>query len=153
MNNRESLKATEISISQNLFIICSIVTLATMALMTIDFFTRGVFISAQMDFFYLIVVVIYSLHKELLRWLGEKQPRRDGEYFVYAWIFLTTVLYIINFFSHDYFSYSREGASLGTLRDISILTIEILAVFIFTRFLKLLEIRFKKSKKSEIGGL
>ena len=143
MNNRESLKATEISISQNLFIICSIVTLATMALMTTDFFTRGIFLPARMSIFYLVVVAIYSLHKELLRWLGEKQPKKDGEYFVYAWIVLTTVLYAVNFFSRDYFSYSKEGTPLGTLRDISIVTTEILAVFILTRFLKLLETRLR----------
>lgn len=139
----KNLKETETDISQKLFGICAIVTLATMALMATDFFTRGVFVSAKMDFFYLMVVVIYSLHKELLRWLGEKQPRRDGEYFVYAWIFLTTVLYIINFFSHDYFSYSEGGTPLGTLRDISMVTVEILAVFILTRFLKLLETRLR----------
>jgi len=143
----KNLIEAESAISRNLFSICSIVTIATMALMVIDFFTRGIFLPARMSIFYLVVVMIYSLHKELLRWLGEKQPKRDGEYFVYAWIILTTILYVINFFNRDYFSYSREGTPLGTLRDISILTIEILVVFIFTRFLKLLELKFKKDKK------
>ncbi|MBU4351236.1 hypothetical protein KKH63_02815 [Patescibacteria group bacterium] len=143
MNVEKTKNESEVAINQKLFLICVIVTLATMALMVTDFFTRGVFVSAKMDFFYLMVVVIYSLHKELLRWLGEKQPERDGEYFVYAWVFLTTVLYIINFFSHDFFSYSREGTPVGTLRDISIVTVEILAVFILTRFLKLLENRLR----------
>jgi len=120
--------------------------------MVTDFFTRGIFLPARISIFYLVVVMIYSLHKELLRWLGEKQPKRDGEYFVYAWVILTAVLYAINFFSRDYFSYSKQGTPLGTLRDISILTIEILAVFIFTRFFKLLELKFKKDKNSEIKG-
>ena len=152
MNNQESLKTTEANISQKLFVICAIITLITMILMVTDFFTRGIFLPARISIFYLVVVMIYSLHKELLRWLGEKQPKRDGEYFVYAWIILTTVLYAINFFSRDYFNYSERGTPLGTLRDISILTIEILAVFIFTRFLKLLELKFKKDKNSEIKG-
>lgn len=143
MGETKNLIETESAISRNLFFICSIVTVATMALMATDFFTRGIFVSAKMDFFYLMVVVIYSLHKELLRWLGEKQPKRDGEYFVYAWIFLTTILYAINFFSYNYFGHSGQGTPLGTLRDISMVTIEILAVFILTRFLKLLEIKLR----------
>jgi hypothetical protein len=119
-----------------------------MGVMIADFIGRGTFVSPRMDLFYLAVLLIYSLHKELIRWLGEKQTKRDGEYFVYAWIILTTVLYVVNFLSRDYFSYSKEGYALGTLRDVSVLTIEILGVFIFTRFLKLLEVVFKKEKGS-----
>jgi hypothetical protein len=146
VEQKENLRAIESGISQRLFLVCSLVTLATMAVMAIDFFSRGRFISPRMDLFYLAVLAIYSLHKELLRWLGEKKSRRDGEYFVYAWVILTTVLYVVNFLSRDYFSYSQEGYVLGTLRDVSLLTVEVLGVFIFTRFLKLLEISLKKKK-------
>jgi len=146
MDVDKAKNGSEVAISQKLFAICAIVTLMTMVLMVADFFTRGIFLPARISIFYLVVVMIYSLHKELLRWLGEKQPKRDGEYFVYAWVILTTVLYAINFFSRDYFSYSKQGAPLGTLRDISILTIEILAIFIFTRFFKLLEVIYRKKK-------
>ena len=89
------------------------------------------------------IVAIYALHKELVRWLGEKKSKRNDEYFVYSWVILTAALYVINFFRHDYFSYSAEGYRLGTLRDISILTIEILSVFIFTRFLKIFKVLIK----------
>jgi hypothetical protein len=142
-NQIRSLRKIELSINTNLFIICSIVTVAAMVLMTTDFFTRGSFVPSRMNLFYLAVVFIYSIHKELIRWLGEKKIKRRGEYFVYAWIILTTILYIINFFTHDYYSYSLEGYRLGTLRDISLLTIEILGIFIISRVLKLLFI-FKK---------
>jgi len=133
-----SIRKIESSINHNLFVVCSLLTLVVMALMVTDFFTRGSFLPARINLFYLAVVVIYSLHKELIRWLGEKKIRRQGEYFVYVWIILTTILYVVNFFSHDYYSYSVEGYRVGALRDISILTIEILGVFIFTRILKLL---------------
>ncbi|OGZ18194.1 MAG: hypothetical protein A2V72_00010 [Candidatus Nealsonbacteria bacterium RBG_13_37_56] len=142
-NQIKSLRKIELSINTNLFIICSIVTVAAMVLMTTDFFTRGSFVPSRMSLFYLAVVFIYSIHKELIRWLGEKKIKRRGEYFVYAWIILTTALYIINFFTHDYYSYSLEGYRLGALRDISLLTIEILGVFIVSRVLKLLFV-FKK---------
>ena len=142
-NQIKSLRKIELSINTNLFIICSIVTVAAMVLMTTDFFTRGSFMPSRMNLFYLAVVFIYSIHKELIRWLGEKKIKRRGEYFVYAWIILTTALYIINFFTHDYYSYSLEGYRLGALRDISLLTIEILGVFIVSRVLKLLFV-FKK---------
>lgn len=145
-NQKENLRIIESGISRNLFVVCSLVTLATMAVLVVDFFGRGSFVSPNMDLFYLAVLLIYSLHKELLRWLGEKKVRREGEYFVYAWIILTTILYVVNFFSHNYFSYSREGYPLGTLRDISWLSVEVLGVFILTRFFKLLEIVFKEKK-------
>lgn len=140
------MRKVEARINQNLFVICSIVTLATMALMVIDFFSRGGFLPANINLFYLAVLVIYSLHKELIRWLGEKETKRNGEFFVYTWVLLTTALYLINFFSHDYFGYSKEGYRLGALRDISVLTIEILGIFIFTRFSKLLGIVWRKNK-------
>ncbi|MBI4359361.1 MAG: hypothetical protein HY577_02155 [Candidatus Nealsonbacteria bacterium] len=146
MQNNErpdDLKKIESGISQNLFFICAIVTLATMGMMTADFFSRGSFLPARMNLFYLSVLLIYSLHKELVRWLGEKKNKRNGEFFVYAWVLLTTALYVVNFWSRDYFSYSREGYPIGTLRDISVLTVEILGIFLFTRFLKLLETVWK----------
>jgi len=137
-NQLKNILKVESGINRNLFIVSFVVTLATMVLLVSDFFSRGSFLPARINFFYLTVVVIYAVHKELIRWLGEKKVKRQGEYFVYAWIILTTVLYIINFFSRDYFSYSAEGYAVGTLRDISLLTMEILGVFIFTRVLKLL---------------
>lgn len=145
-NNKQikNLRKIELSINKNLFIVCTIVTLVTMVFSVTDFFTRGRFFPAKISLFYLSVVLIYSLHKELIRWLGDKKEKRRGEYFVYSWVILTTILYVINFFSRDYFSYSIEGYRIGTLRDISLLTMEVLGVFIFTRFLKLLKFLFKK---------
>lgn len=142
-NQIKNLRKIESSINKNLFIICSFVTLVAMALMVTDFFTRGNFLPSRMNLFYLSVVLIYSLHKELIRWLGEKKIKRRGEYFVYVWIILTTILYIINFFTRNYYSYSDQGLYLAALRDISLITIEILGIFIVSRLLKLLFI-FKK---------
>jgi len=134
---RAEVRKIEAAISQNLFLICTIVTLVTMILMVTNFFTRGGFFPTSIGFFYLIVVLIYSLHKEFIRWLGEKKSRRQGEYFVYAWVILTTLLYIINFFSNNYFGYSREGYNLSTLADVSYTTIEVLGVFVITRIMKI----------------
>lgn len=142
-NQIKSLRKIESSINKNLFIICSFVTIVAMGLMVTDFFTRGNFLPSRMNLFYLSVVLIYSLHKELIRWLGEKKIKRRGEYFVYVWIILTTVLYVINFFTRNYYSYSDQGLYLTVLRDISLITIEILGIFIVSRLLKLLFI-FKK---------
>jgi hypothetical protein len=141
----KSLIKIENSISNNLFIICVIITIVTMAITVADFFGRGTFVPAKINFFYISVVAIYSLHKELIRWLGEKKAKRGGEFFVYAWVILTTILYVINFLSHDYYSYSAEGYQLGDLRDITYLTIEVLGLFFLTRILKILEV-FMKSR-------
>jgi hypothetical protein len=82
-------------------------------------------------------VLIYSLHKEFIRWLGEKKSKRNGEYFVYAWIILTTILYIVNFFTDNYFGYSKEGFAVSTLADVAYTTIEVLGVFVVTRIMKI----------------
>jgi len=140
----KNLRKIELGINQNLFIVSSIVTIVAMILVVTDFFARGAFLPARINFFYLGVVLVYSLHKEIIRWLGEKEVRRQGEYFVYAWIILTTALYVVNFFSKDFYGYSAEGYKIGTLRDISMLTMEVLGVFIFTRLLKLLFLLRKK---------
>ncbi|MCX6721953.1 MAG: hypothetical protein NTY04_02075 [Candidatus Staskawiczbacteria bacterium] len=133
----KEVKRTEAIINQNLFWVCTIVTLATMILMVTNFFDRGSFLPTSIGFFYLTVVLIYSLHKEFIRWLGEKKTRHQGEYFVYAWIILTTALYVINFFSNDYFGYSKEGYVVSTLADTAYITIEVLGVFVITRVLKI----------------
>ena len=133
----KEVRKAESAINQNLFVICTIVTLVAMALMVTNFLARGSFLPAKIGFFYLTVVVIYSLHKEFVRWLGEKKSRHQGEYFVYAWIILTTILYVINFFNHDYFSYSKEGYPLSTLADVAYTTIEVLIIFVVTRIMKI----------------
>ena len=133
----KEVRKVETVINQNLFIICTIVTLVAMVLMVTNFFSRGSFLPAKIGFFYLTVVIIYSLHKEFIRWLGEKKSRHQGEYFVYAWVILTTALYVVNFFSHDYFSYSKEGFPISTLADVAYTTIQVLVVFVATRIMKI----------------
>jgi len=132
------VRKIEVAINKNLFAICSIVTLATMVLMVTNFLTRGSFLPAKIGFFYLTVVFIYSFHKEFIRWLGEKKGIRRGEYFVYAWIILTTALYVVNFFSNGYYDYSKEGFSVSTLADIAYTTIEVLGIFVVTRVMKII---------------
>jgi len=134
----KEIRKVETTINNNLFIICAIVTLITMAMMVLNFFTRGIFLPAKIGFFYLTVVLIYSLHKEFVRWLGEKKSRKQGEYFVYAWVILTTILYVINFFGNNYFSYSKEGFAVSTLADVSFTAIEVLGIFVITRVMKIL---------------
>ena len=133
----KEIRKIETAISENLFIISSVVTLATMALMAVDFFSRGSFLPTKIGFFYLTVVLIYSLHKEFIRWLGEKKSIHQGEYFVYAWIILTTALYVINFFSNNYFGYSEEGYAVSTLANVAYTTIEVLGIFVVTRVMKI----------------
>ncbi len=133
----KEVRKVEAIISQNLFIISSIVTVVTMALMVTNFISRGSFLPTEIGFFYLTVVIIYSLHKEFVRWLGEKKSIHQGEFFVYAWIVLTTILYAVNFFGHDYFSFSKEGYHVSTLSDVAYTTIEVLVIFVVTRIMKI----------------
>lgn len=129
-----------------MFLICAGVTLIAMVMTVIEFFTRGAFPPARIGLFYMGVLVIYSLHKEMVRWLGQSKVERQGEYFVYAWIGLTTLLYLINFLSKDYFVFSPLGEKMPVLRDASIITLEVLTIFILTRIMKLMRIILTKRK-------
>jgi len=147
LNNRfKQLRGIETGINKHLYLICGIITIVVMIMTLTEFFTRGRFAPARMNLFYLGVLVIYSLHKELIRWLGKRKIERQGEYFVFGWITFTTLLYIINFLSKDYFSYSVQGEPTTTLRELSILSLEVLAIFILTRYLKILKILLVKPK-------
>lgn len=145
-NQLQPIKVIESGINRHLFFICSLVTVVVMAMTLIDFFTRGNLFTVQIAPFYLGVLIIYSLHKEIVRWLGERKVERQGEFFVYTWIGLTTSLYIINFITKNYFSVTPEGFSINTLTSTSILTLEVLAVFIFTRLSKVLKIILTKKQ-------
>jgi len=134
----------EAGLSKNLYLLCTFVTLVTMALIVIEFFSRGVFFPNHMDLFYIGILAIYSLHKELIRWLGQRKIERQGEYFVYAWVILTTILYIVNFASEDYYITLPQGGPNGVLRDVSVLTLEVLVVFIFTRCLKIVRLALRE---------
>ena len=138
------IREIELKINKNLFVICGIVTVVTMVMILTEFFTRGSFPPTQISLFYLGVLVIYSVHKELLRWLGERKLERQGEIYVYSWIALTTILYTINFLSKDFFNYSPAGEPLYTLKEISIISFEVLVIFIITRGSKLIKIGLTK---------
>ena len=138
------IRKSEGLINRHLYWICGLITIIVMTMMTIGFFSRGVFPSPKIGVFYFGVLIIYSFHKELLRWLGEKKVERQGEYFVYAWIGLATILYIINFLSKDYFGYSPQGVSLGALREVCFTALEVFGIFILTRGSKLLRVLLEK---------
>lgn len=146
-DNFKNLRKLETEINKHLYIICGVVTVITMVMVLAKFFSRGDFPPIRITLFYLGILIIYSLHKELVRWLGERRIEHQGEYFVYSWIGLTTLLYVINFLSKDLFVYSSQGASLTTLRETCILTLEVLAIFFITRGSKLIKVFLIKSKK------
>jgi len=76
--------------------------------------------------------------------LEKKEIERQGECFVYAWITLVVILYIVNFLTKGYFNYSSEGAFVGSLREITIIALEVFAIFILTRLSKTIKIVEKK---------
>jgi len=75
---------------------------------------------------------------------GRKKIERQGEYFIYSWIGLTVILYIINFLTKEYFSYSPEGMALASLKEVSFLTVEVALIFLFTRLSKVIKIILEK---------
>jgi len=140
----KKVREIEFAINKNLFLICAVITLIAMLMVTIEFFSRGAFPPSQIGFFYIAVLFVYSIHKEMLRWLGEKNIERQGEYFLYSWIGLTVILYIINFLTKEYFSHSPEGMPLTLLKEISFVTVEVAAVFLFTRLSKVIKLILEK---------
>ena len=138
------LKKIELAINKNLFIICAVITLIVMAMSTMEFFSRGAFPPSGINFFYIGILFLYSIHKEILRWLEKKEIERQGESFVYIWIALVVVLYIINFLTKDYFSYSSEGVLIESLGRITTTALEVSAIFILTRLSKAVKMSLKK---------
>jgi hypothetical protein len=149
MPNQE-VQTAEKKINEILFNLCLFVTIIAIGMSLVEFFTRGAFPSTKINLFYVGVLIIYSLHKEALRWIEEKgteHQQRRGEIFVYIWIIVTAVLYLINFLSRDYFCWSPTGQELTTLTDITFTTLEVGAVFLFTRLFKIGTIHFLQKKE------
>jgi len=145
-NEIKSILKEESLLNKRLYQICGALTVLIMAMVIIEFFSRGAFPPLKIELFYLGLLLLYSFHKEIIRWLGEKHAERQGEYFVYGWIAITVFLHLVNFFSKDYFLYSVNGEFLPILDDVTILTLEVLAIFILTRGLKFLKFIIKKRK-------
>lgn len=101
--NLINVRRIESVINRNLFLICTTITVIVMVMVTIEFFSRGAFFPLRIGFFYIGVLFIYTAHKEMLRWLEEKGVERQGEVFLYSWIGLTTLFYVINFLTKDYY--------------------------------------------------
>ncbi|MFQ6084462.1 MAG: hypothetical protein ACE5WD_14050 [Candidatus Aminicenantia bacterium] len=140
----KKIREIELAVNKNLFIICAAITSIAMVMAIIGFLTRGAFPPPGMNFFYIGILVIYSIHKEMLRWLGEKRVERQGEWFVYSWIVLTVILYIINFLTKGYFSHSPESAPVESLRELTIITLEVCTIFILARLSKVIKISLEK---------
>lgn len=141
----EKIIKTEIKISNVLFWLCFFITILTIIMVLLEFFSRGEYPPTNISLFYIGVLAIYSLHKEAIRFLEHASPERGqkkGEFFVYFWITLTAVLYLINFLTKNYFSYSATGETTRGLMDATYITLEVGAVFILARILKLLMVRF-----------
>ncbi len=140
----KKVREIEFTINKHLFLICATITLIAILMVTIEFFSRGDFPPSKIGFFYIAVLFVYSIHKEMLRWLGEKKIERQGEYFLYSWIGLTVFLYIINFLTKDYFSYSPEGVPVALLQEVSLITVQVAIIFLFTRLSKVIKIVLEK---------
>ena len=140
----KKVREIEFTINKHLFLICTTITLIAILMVTIEFFSRGAFPPSKIGFFYIAVLFVYSIHKEMLRWLGEKKIERQGEYFLYSWIGLAVILYIINFLTKDYFSYSPEGMPVALLQEVSLITVEVAIIFLFTRLSKVIKVILEK---------
>lgn len=140
----EKVIQVETKINNTLFWICFFITFLAIFMSLTEFFSRGEFPPSKINIFYIGILVVYSLHKEALRFLersASEKIQRKGELFVYLWIIITAILYLINFLTKDYYLYSDNGEELKSLIDITYITIEVGAVFVLARILKLLMVR------------
>ncbi len=140
----KTIRRAEIAINKNLFTICVVLSLITMGIVGIEFFSQKIFPSSKISFFYIGILFIYSIHKEMLRWIGAKRIERQGEWFVYAWIGFTIILYLINFSTKGYFNYPLGDTSSESLNQIAFTTLEICGIFILSRVSKMAKIILEK---------
>lgn len=138
---------TETKINNILFWLCFLITILAVAMTLLEFFSRDEYPPTSIALFYVGVLAIYSLHKEAIRFLEYATPEKShkpkkGELFVYLWIIMTGVLYAINFFTKNQYSYSDSGEATAGLMTATYITMEVGIVFILARILKLLMIKF-----------
>lgn len=136
----EKVIKLETKINNVLFWICFFVTLLAIAMSLIEFFSRGNFPPSKIGLFYVGVLAIYSLHKEALRFLerASEKSQKKGELFVYLWIVIATLLYLLDFLKKGYYTITDNGEQLMALTSIGYTALEVGAVFIIARILKLL---------------
>ncbi len=139
------IRTIEATISRNLYLLCAILTLLTMVVFSVEFFSRGEFPNLKIDILYIGVLLIYSLHKEMIRLMGKKNFRHHGEYFVYAWIIITASFYLTNFLTKNYFTSGQSQSTI--LSNMSIITLEVMSVFIITRAFKIIRVAFILKKR------
>lgn len=140
---------SELKISNVLFGICFFITILAIAMALLEFFSRGIYPPSNINIFYIGVLAIYALHKEAIRFLQKSEAKRrskQGEIFVYIWIIMTAILYVINFLTDNYFSQTPDGSAIDSLMRISFTALEVGAVFVLARILKLVMIRFLYNK-------
>ena len=142
--SKKSVRSVEKKINHTLYLISFFLTIIAMAMNLIEFFNRGKFPPIRMNFFYIGILTIYALHKEAVRWLIEKDEewtQKRGEYFFYLWVLMATIFFAINFFSGDYFYFSPSGEQLNTTTNTAFTALEVGAIFIIARFLKIASAR------------
>lgn len=161
---QQEAKSVERQINDTLYTICLAVTYAAIGMSLVRFFSRGEYVSDEINLFYFGVLGLYSLHKEAMHWLMEKEEllnRRKGEYFVFLWLGITLVLYVINFVTNGHFVESAHGEELHTLKEITFTALEVGAIFVASRFLKILRMNIAnrvpartatRKKKTEVGA-
>lgn len=143
--SKKSVRTVEKKINNTLYLISFFLTIVAMTMHLVEFFSRGKFPPIRMNFFYIGILTIYALHKEAVRWLIEKEEewtQKRGEYFFYLWVLMATFFFAINFFTKDYFYFSSSGKELNTITNTAFTALEVGAVFIVARFLKIASARF-----------
>jgi hypothetical protein len=141
----EQVIKIETKISNILFWLCFLITIMAITMYLIEFFSRGGFPSSRIGLFYVGVLAIYSFHKEAIRFLEHARSTRSskqGEFFVYIWILLTAGLFLLDFLCKNYYSINNNGEALMALTNIAYTAIEVGAVFVIARILKLIMIKF-----------
>ena len=138
----QKTRLIERKINNTFFYVCLFITFLALGMILIRFFTRGQYPEIGISIFYIGVLLIYSLHKETIRWITEKESeekkQKPGEWFVFVWIIVATLLYLINFFSKDYYRFSPNGQELYILTEAAFIALEVGAVFILARILKII---------------
>jgi len=135
---------TEKEINHQLFLVTTVLSFVTMGMLLISFFSKGKFPPSSITVLYLGVLIVYAVHKESLRWMKSSQQnlKRKGELFVYIWIFFTAFLYIIDFLNPG--KYSAGLLTNPALQSATILSLEILVIFILTKSSKIVKRFYKK---------
>ncbi len=121
--------------------VCIPLTILTLIMMVLRFFTKGGFPPSGIETLYIGVLSTYAVHRKTIQFTVNADNKRPDQFFVCVWFIITTSLYLINFISKGYFCSQGDMQVLSQMTRISL---EVAGIFVLSHGANIIHNRMKK---------